>query len=56
MFAEQIQKHFIRFLGSDVGVSFSNPLDPRRFANSASSSDASAHEERANITVLGAQE
>ncbi|MEI8715466.1 hypothetical protein EN925_26610 [Mesorhizobium sp. M7A.F.Ca.US.006.04.2.1] len=29
MSAEQIQKHFIRFLGSDVGVSFSNPLDPR---------------------------
>jgi hypothetical protein len=29
MSAEQIQKHFVRFLGADVGVSFSNPADPR---------------------------
>jgi hypothetical protein len=29
MFAEQIQNHFVRFLGADVGVSFSNPADPR---------------------------
>ena len=29
MSAEQIQKHFVRFLGVDVGVSFSDPADPR---------------------------
>ena len=29
MSAEQIQKHFVRFLGEDVGVSFSDPANPR---------------------------
>jgi hypothetical protein len=29
MSAEQIQKHFVRFLGADVGVSFGNPENPR---------------------------
>ncbi|BCG97734.1 hypothetical protein [Mesorhizobium sp. 131-2-1] len=29
MSAEQIQKHFVRFLGVDVGVSFKDPADPR---------------------------
>nr|WP_155249104.1 hypothetical protein [Mesorhizobium loti] len=29
MSAEQIQRHFVRFLGVDVGVSFSDPADPR---------------------------
>jgi len=29
MSAEQIQKHFVRFLGVDVGVTFSDPNDPR---------------------------
>ena len=29
MSAEQIQNHFVRFLGVDVGVSFSDPADPR---------------------------
>lgn len=29
MSAEQIQKHFVGFLGADVGVSFSDPADPR---------------------------
>ena len=29
MSAEQIRKHFVQFLGSDVGVSFGDPLRPR---------------------------
>lgn len=29
MSAEEIQKHFVRFLGVDVGVSFKDPADPR---------------------------
>ena len=28
MYAEQIKEHFVRFLGSDVGVSFKDPGAP----------------------------
>ncbi|HEV7251968.1 MAG TPA: hypothetical protein VGN97_02555 [Mesorhizobium sp.] len=29
MAAEDIKRHFVQFLGEDVGVSFDNPDDPR---------------------------
>ena len=28
MYADQIKEHFVRFLGSDVGVSFKDPDTP----------------------------